>query len=113
MIGKGIQSANQQRHSFVQDHFEVGLFTDPTVFAHRLQRLRSRVQRMESSLGRRVQPGREILTTTPAIPAHRPGGSAREIEIDGGVITHGEGIVSIELDGAIQSPWVSGEFEAA
>jgi hypothetical protein len=29
MIGEGVQSANQQRHSFVQDHFEVGLFTDP------------------------------------------------------------------------------------
>jgi hypothetical protein len=45
--------------------------------------------------------------------AHRLGGSAREIEIDGGVITHGEGIVPVELDGAIQSRWVSGEFEAA
>jgi hypothetical protein len=32
----------------------------------------------------------------------KPGGSAREIVIDGGVITHGEGIAPIELHGAIQ-----------
>ena len=31
MIGEGIQSSNQRRHSFVQDHVEVGFFTDPTV----------------------------------------------------------------------------------
>src|SRR6266536_2125254 len=31
MIGEGIQSTNQRRHSFVQDHVEVGFFTDPTV----------------------------------------------------------------------------------
>ncbi|MEY2492939.1 MAG: hypothetical protein QOH24_1890 [Verrucomicrobiota bacterium] len=43
--------------------------------------------------------------TTPAIQGHRPGGSARKTEIDGGVITHGEGIIPVELDGAIQSPW--------
>ena len=60
-----------------------------------------------------VSRGREILTTTPTILAHRVGGSVREIAIDGGVITHGQGIVPVELDGAIQSPWVSGEFEAA
>jgi len=48
-----------------------------------------------------------------AILAHRLGGSAREIEIDGGVITHGQGIIPVELDGAIQSRWVSGEFKAA
>ena len=60
-----------------------------------------------------VSRGREILTTTPAILAHRLGGSAREIEIDGGVITHGQGIILVELDDAIQSRWVSGEFEAA
>ena len=58
-----------------------------------------------------VSRGREILTTTPAM-LHRLGGSARD-EIDGGVITHGQGIVPVELDGAIQSRRVSGEFEAA
>ena len=31
MIGEGIQSSNQRRHSFVQDRVEVGFFTDPTV----------------------------------------------------------------------------------
>src|SRR5438105_11296255 len=31
MIGEGIQSSNQRRHSFVKDHVEVGFFTDPSV----------------------------------------------------------------------------------
>ena len=31
MIGEGLQSTNQRRHSFVQDHAEVGFFTDPSV----------------------------------------------------------------------------------
>jgi len=31
MIGEGIQSTNQRRHSFVDDHVEVGFFTDPSV----------------------------------------------------------------------------------
>ena len=31
MIGEGIHSTNQRRHSFVQDHVQVGFFTDPTV----------------------------------------------------------------------------------
>ena len=31
MIGEGIQSTNQRNHSFVQDHVEVGFFTDPSV----------------------------------------------------------------------------------
>jgi hypothetical protein len=43
----------------------------------------------------------------------KPGGSAREIEIDGGVITHGEGIVPVELHGAIESLRVRGGFESA
>ena len=57
--------------------------------------------------------GREIITTTPPSWRIDLGGSAREIEIDGGVITHGQGIIPVELDGAIQSQWVSGEFKAA
>jgi hypothetical protein len=36
-----------------------------------------------------------------------------EAEIDAGVITHGNGIVAVELDGAIQSLRVSGGLEAA
>ena len=31
MIGEGIQSTNQRRHSYVQEKVEVGFFTDPTV----------------------------------------------------------------------------------
>jgi formate dehydrogenase iron-sulfur subunit len=31
MIGEGVQSTNQRRHTFVQDGVEVGFFTDPTV----------------------------------------------------------------------------------
>src|SRR5438067_5578879 len=31
MIGEGIQSSNQRRHSFVKDHVEVGFFTDTSV----------------------------------------------------------------------------------
>jgi len=31
MIGEGIQSTNQRRHSHVKDRVEVGFFTDPTV----------------------------------------------------------------------------------
>ena len=46
MIGEGIQSTNQRKHSYVQDRVEVGFFTDPSCL-HRLQGLRGRVQRME------------------------------------------------------------------
>src|SRR5439155_50783 len=31
MIGEGLQSTNQRKHSYVQDHVEVGFFTDPSV----------------------------------------------------------------------------------
>jgi len=31
MIGEGLQSTNQRKHSYVQDRVEVGFFTDPTV----------------------------------------------------------------------------------
>src|ERR1044071_3773439 len=31
MIGEGIHSTNQRRHTFVRDNVEVGFFTDPTV----------------------------------------------------------------------------------
>jgi formate dehydrogenase iron-sulfur subunit len=31
MIGEGVQSTNQRRHSYVQEQVEVGFFTDPTL----------------------------------------------------------------------------------
>jgi formate dehydrogenase iron-sulfur subunit len=31
MIGEGLQSTNQRKHSYVQDRVEVGFFTDPSV----------------------------------------------------------------------------------
>ncbi len=31
MIGEGVLSTNQRKHSYVQDHVEVGFFTDPTL----------------------------------------------------------------------------------
>lgn len=31
MIGEGTHSTNQRRHNYVQEHVEVGFFTDPTV----------------------------------------------------------------------------------
>ena len=43
----------------------------------------------------------------------KPGGSAREIEITGGLKTNGRGVAPIELHGAIESLRVSGGFVAA
>jgi|GEM_PF-4109848 len=43
----------------------------------------------------------------------KTGGSAREIEIDGGIITNGTGIAPIELNGAIQSLQVNDGLAAA
>ncbi len=43
----------------------------------------------------------------------KPGGMATEIEIDGGIITHGEGISPVELHGEIGVLRVSGGFKAA
>ena len=43
----------------------------------------------------------------------KPGGSAREIEITGGIKTNGRGVAPIELHGAIDSLRVSGGFVAA
>jgi len=42
----------------------------------------------------------------------KPGGSAREVEVDGGIITHGEGIAPLELHGEIGALRVSGGFKA-
>jgi hypothetical protein len=43
----------------------------------------------------------------------RPGGSAREIDIAGGLITHGKGISPLELHGAVDSLRVTDGFTAA
>lgn len=43
----------------------------------------------------------------------KPGGSAREIEISGGIRTNGAGVAPIEQHGAIESLRVSGGFTAA
>jgi hypothetical protein len=43
----------------------------------------------------------------------KPGGSAREISIAGGLITHGEGVSPLEVHGAIESLQVTDGFAAA
>jgi hypothetical protein len=43
----------------------------------------------------------------------RPGGSAREIHITGGAITHGKGVAPLELHGAIEALRVTGGLAAA
>ncbi|MQR02794.1 hypothetical protein [Glaciimonas soli] len=43
----------------------------------------------------------------------KPGGSAREITIDGGVITHGEGIAPLEVHGEIGALHITGATRAA
>jgi hypothetical protein len=43
----------------------------------------------------------------------KPGGSARQVEIAGGLITHGKSIDPLELHGTIASLRVAGEFAAA
>lgn len=55
-----------------------------------------------------------VITTLSAIGLSvKPGGSAQEIEIDGGIVTNGAGIAPIELHGTIGSLRVSGGFKAA
>lgn len=43
----------------------------------------------------------------------KPGGSAREIEISGGIRTNGAGVSPIEQHGSIDSLRISGGFIAA
>ena len=43
----------------------------------------------------------------------KPGGSAREIIIDGGIVTNGKGIAPLELHGAIGSLRIDGGIKAA
>ena len=111
MIGEGIQSTNQRKHSYVHDHVEVGFFTDPSVcIGCKACEVACKEWNQVPDDGF-TWSGNSYDNT--AILAHRLAGSAHEIEIDGGVITHGQGIIPVELDGAIQSRWVSREFEAA
>ena len=43
----------------------------------------------------------------------KPGGSAREIDIDGGIVTHGKGIAPIEMLGSIGELNITGVIKAA
>ena len=43
----------------------------------------------------------------------KPGGSARKITIAGGLITHGEGISPLELDGSVDTLAITEGFAAA
>jgi hypothetical protein len=55
-----------------------------------------------------------VITALPAVGLSiKPGGSAQEIEVDGGVVTHGPGIAPIELYGSVGSLRVGGGFRAA
>ena len=57
---------------------------------------------------------KEVVTTHSAIALSiKPGGSAREIDISGGVKTNGAGVSPIEQHGAIETFRISGECVAA
>ena len=52
-----------------------------------------------------------VVTELPAVPLSvKPGGSAREIIVDGGLASHGDGIEPFELHGRIETLRVSGGF---
>jgi hypothetical protein len=71
MIGEGIQSTNQRKHSYVSDRVEVGFFTDPSVC---IGCKACGVACKEWNQVRTTDShGREIPTTTPVISARRPG----------------------------------------
>jgi hypothetical protein len=54
-----------------------------------------------------------VVVPLPAIGLSiKPGGSAREIEITGGIKTNGQGVPPIEQHGAIETFRVSGPFVA-
>ncbi len=54
-----------------------------------------------------------VITLSATALSIKPGGSAREIEIAGGVRTNGSGVAPIEQHGAIESLRVAGGFVAA
>ena len=43
----------------------------------------------------------------------KPGGSAREIDVAGGLVTHGAGVSPLELHGAVESLQIADGFAAA
>jgi hypothetical protein len=43
----------------------------------------------------------------------KPGGSARNVEIAGGLVTHGHGIDPMEMHGAIRTLQITEDFAAA
>lgn len=54
-----------------------------------------------------------VVTLSAIALSVKPGGSAREVEIAGGLITHGSGINPLELHGNIESLRISGGLVAA
>src|SRR5438477_1806579 len=71
MIGEGIKSTNQRKHSYVQDHIEVA--SSPTrAFASVAKHVKS-LARNGTRFRMTASRGREILTTTPATSARRHG----------------------------------------
>jgi hypothetical protein len=55
----------------------------------------------------------KVLTLSAIGLSVKPGGSAREIEVSGGIKTNGAGVPPIEQHGAIEMLRVSGGFIAA
>ncbi|MGO4263918.1 hypothetical protein, partial [Lysobacter sp. TAB13] len=53
-----------------------------------------------------------VVTLSAIALSIKPGGSAREIEITGGIKTNGAGVAPIEQHGAIDSLRVAGGFTA-
>src|SRR5438477_10835620 len=71
MIGEGIKSTNQRKHSYVQDHIEVA--SSPTrAFVSVAKHVKS-LARNGTRSRMTASRGREILTITPATSARRPG----------------------------------------
>ena len=55
-----------------------------------------------------------VVMQLPATPLSiKPGGSAREIKIEGGLISHGRGIEPLELHGLVEKLTVSGSLGSA
>jgi hypothetical protein len=54
-----------------------------------------------------------VVTLSAIALSVKPGGSARKVEIEGGLITHGPGIDPLELHGRIEELQVTGGFAAA
>ena len=55
----------------------------------------------------------EIGTLSAIPPSIKPGGSARQMEIEGGIVAHGKGIAPVELHGTIGALRITGGIQAA